>query len=795
MPRARSAAKGTKPTRSAKKSSKATPNKANKSVRSLGVEASLSLLRSAPQPERIDQIIPQISFDANCIRTYYELLAALDARVVQITLGANIIAENNILINYDVAINFNGYSIISEESRPAARVLDIRSGEVTLTGQGKVFAMGKNSVAIRAFGAISTGVPNYTSVTIDEGISLFAPDSYAILISPNLGVAYGLTINFSGQIFARDGICLSGGIRAYDINAPVINLKNGARITADEEAGTVIEAAGYGQWHIGAAYLRGAIGAALSKGILDCKNTRVLAAHGEAWRIMEDADAMLEVTIDGGNYGSEGSSVIAGIPSTIKKFSAKNCELYSPVEVIAPEFSKIIKQKNLTSSNDLSTLQESFTISKPQPFVSPIEPASSAPVVPLVESAPPTLQPAAPLLELTDDATDEQEIISELIAQAEPTETSTKTHQETASTSPTLAPAPPAPAVFQPAPEPAIPFTSEQDAARRALTEAIMDIRKLSAEDYDTGFTELEQAIRYAEKILANPLASLTEICEAASSLLTAFDGLEEHDESMLSDDELDELFYHGAVLQEMLRESKPSKSTKKFRKHKFSSPRKTFLPEATPLAFMDVTRLSTTIAPRPLAPPKPQITTPSDSNPNLASNFSRLSEVLTTISGLDLNKYTLASQEILLNTLAQAQAVLNNPQSSQDTIDELATKLNVEMSQLVPLRQAHVARTDYRPELTSPAPTFGELPPSVMIDEMTPNTVWSLGVTMIDEMTPFSTDSTTREKMLRAMQSRTTILRQAITRPFRKLAKSLRAGLRAGFDAYRDTLHAMQNN
>lgn len=801
MPRGRSTGKTSKVTKSVKQSNQATPNKTKKSVRSLGMEAGSKILQPIALPEQSDQIIPQISFDANCIMTYYELLAAFKAREAQITLGNNIIADNNILINYDVTINFNGFSIISEESHPAARVLDIRSGEVTLTGQGKIFAMGKNSVAIRAFGAISTGVPNYTSVTIGEGISLFAPDSYAILISPNLGVAYGVTINFYGQIFARDGICLSSGIRAYDTNAPTINLQDGSRITADEEAGTVLEAAGYAQWHIGAAYLRGAIGGALSKGILEFKQARILATRSETFRIMEDADAMLEVSLDGGNYGSEQSSIIAGIPSTIKKFSAKKCVFSSPIDPITSEFTKVIKQKSVRKTNDLSVFQEIPEAAKTQSLANASEPA-----VPTPETNTSPLQ-TAELIELTDDATDEQEIISELIAPSAPTtepsdepavepsaDLPAVSNSDSAPAAPPIAPVPPQPVVLQPAPEPMLPFISEQDAARRALSEAIMDIRKLSAEDYDTGFTELEQAIRYAQKILANPLASLAEICEAASSLLTAFDGLEEHDESTLSDDELDELFYHGAVLQEMLRESKTSKPAKKARKHKTPS-RKTFLPEATPLAFMDTSSLLTAVEHRQYNPPQVQPSAPAATNPNLASNFNRLSEILTTISGLDLNRYTLASQEILLNTLAQAQEVLSNPQSSQDMIDELAAKLSVEMSELVPLCQAHIARTNYQTELSSPAPTLGELTPSVMIDEMAPTAVWSLGVTMIDEMTPFSTDPTTREKMLRAMQSRTVIIKQALTRPFRKFTRSLTAGFRAGFNAYRDTLRAMQNN
>ncbi len=857
MPRARAAAKASSTSaRSAKKSTKTTPNKTKKSVRSFGIGKKTALPKDLANPllddEQSRQITSSFDLDASYVSTYHELLSALQAREPQIALDNNIIIEGNILINYNVTIDFNGYSIISEDTHPDVRVLDIRSGEVALIGQGKVFAMGKNSVAIRAFGAISNGVPNYTSVTVGDGISLFAPDSYGILISPNLGVAYGLTIDFAGQIFARDGICLSSGVRAYDPSAPIINIQDGARITADEEAGIALETAGYGAWSVGVAYIRGAIGAALSKGIIDINHAQILATRSETFRIMESPDAMLEVNIDGGDYGSERSAVIAGVSGTIKKFSIKGCKFYSPVEPIMPELSKIIKRKRLTKSNDLSALQASFLAaqSAPEPAPIPDELGSMSIAAPAALDSPSILLPEDSLaeqtlasvskpvkhpkkhtklpepIELTDDATDEAEILSELAASQEDQEipeiqtnqdiqTTQATPQDRlfqppktgpvtpAATTPSIAPAPPRPTVFQPAPQPVLPFTNEQDAARRALSDAIMDIRKLSADDYDTGFTELEKAIRQAEKILSNPLAPLSEICGAASGLLMAFDGLEEHDESTLSDDELDELFYHGAVLQEMLRESRHSSAVKKPHKKKSLFSRKKapkFIPESTASIFTGAPNLIAAVEHYQYTPPQPvsnPVKTESQTpNPNYASNFNRLSEVLTTISELDLNKYTLASQEILLNTLAQAQDVLNNdPHSSQDVIDELATKLNVEMSQLVPLRQAHVARTNLQAELTAPAPTLGELAPSAMIDEMTPSTIWSLGVTMIDETTPFITDPTTREKMLRAMQSRASILQQTLTRPFRKLARSLGAGLRAGINAYRDTLHAPQNN
>ncbi len=929
MSRSRSTGKATakqqKKAAARKSSATTSPSVRRKTARLLG-RAVLS-----PAPD-----IPEVTFNADAIMTYRGLLAALSTHCPQLTLGNNIIAEDNILINHDVAINFNGFSIISNEARTAARVIDVRSGTVTLFGRGKIFAMGKNSVAIRAFGAISNGVPGYTTVTVGEGISLFAPDSYGILISPNLGVAYGLTLNLAGQIFAHDGVCLSSGIRGYGTNAPVINIQNGASILADETSGVAIEAAGYGEWNIAAAKLRGAVGVATASGVLNFSQARVLSSSGECFRIMEHPDTMLEVDLDGGDYAAIERSIIAGTPQTIKKFSAKNCDFYSRVDAIPTDFTSTVKRKKVNLHSDVeSYLSNLVSLSAPvsdhreSAFAQSTEPtpeSTAAIDLPTSEEDPDDLAIAAAFAaaEISEPETvitiphPRAAIVKAPQPQAEETPAAEKSTSPVEistekSTSPTEAPAeaPASPAeipasndeaetaieaalqreidaldaeefnesetfpgelspeesiaealdlevyssaeplperspkpqsprklkvpklkrpkshtkkvpaltstprisdkpipfelaaepvarpndipVLAPAPEPILPYTSEQDAARRALTDAIMDIRKLSAEDFDTGFSELEQAIQQAERLLSNPFASLSDICDAASTLLNAFDDLEECDDtSAMSDAELDELFYHGAVLQEMLKESH-SEKPKAHKTHKKSHKLRALLPESTPSASADMPDLLQEIIKHQQElhnSPQLQVA-PIPDNPNLAPDYSNLVAVLTRIAEMDLNSYTLASQENLLNSLSDAQDLLNNSHATQSAIDYLADQLSAEIVQLVPLRQSYNSTVRPYAALSAPAPLIGTALASTMIDEMAPATTWSLGVTMIDEMTPFAIDATTREKMLRAMQSKFYTIKASLGQPFVKLGKSLAAGFRAGVRAYKETLHA----
>lgn len=889
MPRGRPAGSTTRRKLEAK------PSQSKKPARRSRVSKKLPQAPTPPTPGSLElEETTQLDFDVNSIQNYDQLMSALQAKKVQITLGNNIIAPENILINYDVAINLNGFSIISEESVESARVLDIRSGAVTLTGQGKIFAMGPRSVAIRVFGAISAELPDYTTLTIDEGISIFAPDAYGILISPNLGVAYGLTVNFAGQIFARDGICLASGINGRELNLPVVNLGSSASIVVDEATGAAIEASGYGKWQISTAHLRGAKGASLRSGVVEFSNTQIMASVGAVFQLEDAAEPALEVIVDGGNYVSEQSQIFAGTSAAVKKFVLKNGEFYGQTEELPAELKSIVDVKkaahfrtdvidflnNLSTQAALATqpdiaadssimsdgevdraasldkettddskdgaitnlASEPTSGSKDATKADLAENAASGDNAIELEEAITTKANSETDLELsrnerfetetsnsaaensssssatenlTDDelaimaafadaeaesrdvsALDESELTDDELIElafaetAKPKKKSTKTRKTKTKKPKTV---PKAPVVIEPlssvpeltdsetdedaimlaltaekvepnrpvfAPPRPIQPVSEQDAARVALAEAINDIRKLSAEDYDVGFSELEQAIQHAEAVLANPLAELSHIRDAASNLLLAFDGLEERDEFSLSDAELDELFYHGAVLGEL---AKPSNKTQ-------PSARPTHATSKA-LDYQDL----------------PSVPTIEQNSSDFEPDFTVLSDVLNTISELKLENYTEQSRMELLQVLDQAQAVLTDMTSPQSAIDEIATNLLGVMAKLEPLRVLRSPTPNVR--LHGIAPTLNVVVPAAMMDEASPSAIWSQGITMIDEMEPYLADATTQEKLLRAMKPWIVGMAELATEPMRRLRRSLAAGFRAGISAYRETL------
>ncbi len=765
-----------------KKAKTSVTSKSSTSSVRTGLASASQNLFSAPEPphgspDSTSKSEPSVTFDPNSIMSYRELMAALAAKKVQITLGNNIIAEDNILINYDVAINFNGYSIISEDYVANARVLDIRSGEVTLTGRGKVFAMGPNGVAIRAFGAISSGVPHYTTLTVDEGISLFAPDAYGILVSPNLGVAYGLTVNFAGQILAHDGVCIASGVNGHDMNLPTINIKSGARITADELSGTALEALGYGVWQVQAAKLYGAIGANLRTGQLEFTHTQIHTSVNSVFAVEDSPTKDLTVAVEGGYYVSEQAPTISGVPTAIKKFTIKDSDVCSAGDIITAELEQYVTDKDCDFTDDVAEFVANLApqiVATPEPLPSITEPKAAVSVSPTYsEPVKPFHERLQDVPELTDNDTDDQSILLELSA------------EKVAPAQPIIAPAPtpvapvkPAPVISTPAtpvriasPAPT-PVISEEDAARAALHDAIAEIRKLRPEDYEVGFAELERSLRKAEHLLASPLADLADIRDTASMLLQAFDNLEERDELSLSDDELDELFYHGAVLEEVAHPKKPSKPEKK---------PKTTSPAPSPKLPAPVPTSAPALS---FTPPA----TPPAAPPEVEPDFSVLSEILTTIAGLKLDNYTPESQETLLDELDRAEAILADMSSSQSEIDEVATSLLAEMSKLERNRFVH-SRSVSSVHTSSPVPVIGTVLPATMIDELSPSATWSLGITMIDELAPVILDASARQRMFRAMQPWIAEFFEMTTEPLRKFAKSLSAGIRAGRSAYRNTL------
>lgn len=821
----------------------------------------------APIPSRsLFRSRPRIEYT----NTYEDLLEALAAEKVQITLGNDILAKDSIVINHDVAIDFNGHSIISDRSVNDMRLLDIRRGEVTLTGEGKIFVMGSNGVAIRLFGAISSGMPNYTNLTIDEKIHLYAPEGSGILISPNLGAAYGVNLNFRGEIVARSGICLSQGVRGLASTIPEIHIKSGARIIADEVGGAAIEAAGVGTWHIGAVKLFGINGLRVRHGSITIDHAQIISTDA-AIQIDDNAATGLNLEIDGGKYISETNFAVTGSPLAIENFIIKSGDFCGVRGAIADELSESISVWEESFSNDVPAMLQSlapdsdwnltFTQEIPSADESILE--TSSPVAPIPEpafeddSAPATPVavvsssvaesikpepsfPEADEISSIESFADEFELSDEPIIDDEPDPVIDEINEEiednienfvmiddeddfefpdevsltdqssaigqrsvfalpepihTPTWTPPPAPAPiimpplapePAP-IYQPEPastfrqpepeayyqpesfsvpnsdasmspelqyqyQPAInnytytasaeesnaisqPDDAERDALRSALELAISDMRSLRAEDYESGYDELARAVVSTEMLLSDPDTSLTEILDATTDLLDALDQLVEGEDSTMTDAELDQLFYHGAVLKEAAKTHQPE-------------------PEVSDLRDGELYNASGS---QPDNVPFEE--SYNFSSPQSSLNFSsEPSRPLTSPSDYQLANHSIPP--VVYQPVYQPK-----PQSAY----------NSQISQYT----ANRLRMNAQSAADQPASTSSRSP---FIDESNPTERWSTGVTAIDEASPYAYE--------RFHQGHYTVRRQKSG--LGKFFKGVSAGFHAGLDAFHKTRHSL---
>lgn len=218
-----------------------------------------------------------IDESAREVGTEEALISALsDPSISVITLVTDIIVINNLEVNRDVIIDFNHCKIASLTQ--SARVIDLKSGSLVLTGKGSIVANGLNSSTVRIQGAMTPDNSNYSNLFVDEDITLYAPNYYGLFVAPHSHAAYGVQIDFQGGIIARDGICINSNVTGTGDHAASINVLDGARITVDENEGFAVYAAGYGKWHVGAAEFIGATGIGIRSGELALDGTNIIAS-------------------------------------------------------------------------------------------------------------------------------------------------------------------------------------------------------------------------------------------------------------------------------------------------------------------------------------------------------------------------------------------------------------------------------------------------------------------------------------------------------------------------------------
>ena len=253
--------------------------------------------------------------------------AIADPNVAEIVLDANIEVDQALVIERNLVLNLGDFTLSS--ATEDIRLLDIKQGTVNLTGTGTILTTGTGGVPVRVYGSSDPTAENYTVVTVGKDVTLKTTidDVYGIFISYVTGVphAYGVVINIDGTIDAANGPYINGTIKDTEGNVPVININNGATITAN--SGGAIYAAGYAKWNIGAATLTGESGLVIKSGEINLTGTTVTAngveanpdpysngfnGTGAAIQVEQNSAYVgkVDININGGTYTSENSNAV-----------------------------------------------------------------------------------------------------------------------------------------------------------------------------------------------------------------------------------------------------------------------------------------------------------------------------------------------------------------------------------------------------------------------------------------------------------------------------------------------------
>lgn len=142
-----------------------------------------------------------------------------------------------------VVIDMNGYDITATSSA----AFKIENGSLRITGNGTVSGgTGSDYKLVYLLGSKESSAANYSTLTVDENVTVKCTDGYAVMISSNEGCAYGVVINIAGKLEAHyGGLYVNGVIKCLEGNVPVISTTASSIIKSE---GVGIYAAGFAKW-------------------------------------------------------------------------------------------------------------------------------------------------------------------------------------------------------------------------------------------------------------------------------------------------------------------------------------------------------------------------------------------------------------------------------------------------------------------------------------------------------------------------------------------------------------------
>ena len=172
------------------------------------------------------------------------LKAAIDAGgEIKLTKSISLTETMEVKGGKSVVIDMNGYDITATSSA----AFKIENGSLRITGNGTVSGgTGSDYKLVYLLGSKESSAANYSTLTVDENVTVKCTDGYAVMISSNEGCAYGVVINIAGKLEAHyGGLYVNGMIKCLEGNVPVISTTASSIIKSE---GVGIYAAGFAKW-------------------------------------------------------------------------------------------------------------------------------------------------------------------------------------------------------------------------------------------------------------------------------------------------------------------------------------------------------------------------------------------------------------------------------------------------------------------------------------------------------------------------------------------------------------------
>lgn len=156
-----------------------------------------------------------------------------------------------------LTLDLNGHNLSTEPTmlpdqygkltKPENKSIIIDNGSLTITGTGTITH--KGHVAVNVWASTAATDEPYSTLTVGKNVTLNGTTGISVFYGSTTS-SYGGVVNFQGTINATEnGITVNGYIKSTT-NRPIINVKEGATITAIGNDVVALYGAGNAEWNI-----------------------------------------------------------------------------------------------------------------------------------------------------------------------------------------------------------------------------------------------------------------------------------------------------------------------------------------------------------------------------------------------------------------------------------------------------------------------------------------------------------------------------------------------------------------